>query len=195
MKKFGFHIKLTRRQLALGLASVVGTGLMIKYGISDGDNDSENISINLPDTSHIGPPSYDQFLALSQLVTCKETLNEDVARKMYKVFLDEPWGPEHIKETYRALHAAALVQSGRREMPELMDGGNIREGLRWFISHLLSTWYLGIYYHEKMPTQRITYEGALMYEALQGAMPIWFTGERIPGYWSKPPNVTDVKKS
>lgn len=195
MGKFGLHIKMTRRQLALGLASAVGTGLLVKYGISTSEDDASIIAVNLPESSHIGPPSYDQFLALSQLATCRETLDEDVARKIYKVILDEPWGPEHIKSTYRALRSAVLAQAGQSEMPALMESAELREGLRWFISHLLATWYMGVYYHEERPTQRITYEGALMYDALQGAMPTWFTGERILGYWTEPPNAIKAKKS
>ena len=195
MEKFGLEIKMTRRQLALTLASVIGSGLAVKYWPSASDDRATTIAISLPKAPHIGKPSYEVFLALSKLVTCRETLNEDVARKMYRVFLDEPWGPEHIKSTYRALRSAVLAQAGQREMPALMKGATLREGELWFISHILTTWYLGIYYHEERPTQRITYEGALMYDALQGAMPVWFSGERIPGYWTEPPNAMKAKKS
>ena len=64
MSTSGLHIKMTRRQLALGLASVLGTGLLIKYGLSAKEIEPESIELQLPDSSHIGPPSYDQFLAL-----------------------------------------------------------------------------------------------------------------------------------
>ena len=186
---------MTRRQLALGLASVVGAGLLIKFGISAKEIEPETIELQLPDSSHIGPPSYDQFLALSKIVTVKETLDDEVARKMFKVFMDEPWGPEHIKSTYRALHASTLASAGNQDMPELLEGVKLTKGERWFVSHMLTTWYLGVYYHEDRSDQRITYEGALMYEALQGAMFPWFTGERTPGYWTETPTAYKAKKS
>lgn len=195
MWKSGLHIKMTRRQLVLSLASVLGTGLLIKYGISAKEIEPESIEFQMPDSSHIGPPSYDQFLALSKIVTVKENLNDEVARKMFKVFMDEPWGPEHIKSAYRALYTAIVAHSGKQEFPDLLEGVKLTKGERWFISHLLTTWYLGVYYHEERPTQRITFEGALMYEVLQGAMPIWFTGERVPGNWREPPSAIKVKKS
>jgi hypothetical protein len=194
MGKLGLHIKITRRQMALGLASVVGTGLLIKYGISENEIEPETIELQLPDSSHIGPPSFDQFLALSRIVTVKETLNNEVAQKMFTVFMDEPWGPEHIKSTYRALYATTIAQAGKQDVPELLEGVKLTKGERWFFSHLLTTWYLGIYYHEERTTQRITYEGALMYDSLQGAIPIWFIGERKPGYWTEPPKAKETEK-
>jgi len=193
MEKFGLNFKITRRQLGLGLASVIGSSLLVKYWTSDRYDSLTTIGIHLPESSYFGTPSYDVFLALSKLVTCRETLNEDVARKMYPLFLDEPWGPEHIRSTYMALRSAVLAQAAKREMPELVEGASLREAERWFVSHLLATWYLGIYNHHERPTQRITYEGALMYDALQGAIPVWFSGERTPGYWTEPPNATEVK--
>jgi hypothetical protein len=194
MSPSGLHIKMTRRQLALALASVVGTSLLIKFGISGNEIEPESIELQLPDSSHIGPPSYDQFLALSKIVTVKETLDDEIARKMFKVFMDEPWGPEHIKSTYRILHAATVAHAGNKEIPELLDSVKLTKGERWFVSHILTTWYLGVYYHEERPHQRITFEGALMYEVLQGTMFPWFTGERIPGYWTETPTAIKAKK-
>jgi hypothetical protein len=195
MGKSGLHIKMTRRQLALSLASIFGVGLLIKFGISAKEVEPEIIELELPESSHIGPPSYEQFLALNKIVTVKENLDDEVAQKMFKVFMDEPWGPEHIKSTYRALHASTLASAGNQEMPILMEGVKLTKGERWFVSHLLTTWYVGVYYHEERPNQRITFDGALMYESLQGTIYPWFSGERTPGYWIESPDAIRSKKS
>ena len=195
MGKSGFHIKMTRRQLATAIASVVGTGLLIKFRISANEVEPEIIDLQLPDSSHIGPPSYEQFLALSKIVTCHESLDDEVAQKMFAVFMDEPWGPEHIKSTYRALHTATVAQAGKQEMPELLEGVTLTKGERWFVSHLLTTWYVGVYYHEERPDQRITFEGALMYEVLQNSLFPWFSGERVPAYWTNPPQAFKAKET
>ena len=63
------------------------------------------------------------------------------------------------------------------------------KGQAWFTSHLLSTWYLGIYYHEQRPTRRVAYETALMFDAIRGRLPIPFVEATGFGVWSEPPDI------
>lgn len=130
-------------------------------------------------------PTLELFHELSRLVTLKDDLDADTVKKMYKVFMDEPWGPEHITAVSSRIKAA-LAAGGQRRM--LKDPSwKFTEGEKWFAEHLLTTWYLGIYYHEERPTQRITYEHALMFRALEGKLPIPYLEPTGFGKWAEAP--------
>ena len=107
-------------------------------------------------------PSLEVFAALCSMVTLHDKLDPTALAHMYALFMDEPWAPEHISHTY--LKLAAKLNNAPAEPFD--------EGEAWFISHLLTTWYLGIYYHEQRPTQRVLYEKALMFEAVKDIVPV-----------------------
>ena len=92
--------------------------------------------------------------------------------------MNEPWGAEHISGAYRKL---------RQQPNESATVEKLTEGEGWFVSHLLTTWYLGVYYHEKRPTQRVTYEHALMFDAVKDWLPIPLLESTGPGNWQKSP--------
>ena len=58
------------------------------------------------------------------------------------------------------------------------EAAALAPGERWFVSHLVSIWYLGVYYHEQRSIQRITSDGALMYEAVRGLLPAPYVERR-----------------
>jgi hypothetical protein len=140
----------------------------------------------LPALTDRARPSFDVFLALSRLVTCRARLDPAAARKMYPVFMEEPWGPKHIATAYEGLRKALARAPGPCSAPELIGAGALGKGERWFCAHLLTTWYLGIYYHERK-TVRLLYDDALMWESVRGLTTIPGLTGGPPGYWTKPP--------
>lgn len=59
-------------------------------------------------------------------------------------------------------------------------------GEQWFISHLLVTWYTGVYYHDR-GNHHVTLKHALMYKKLDYYRhpPTYCIG--APGSWRTPP--------
>ena len=126
------------------------------------------------------------FTALSTIVTLHDDLDPDTTKNMYKVFMEEPWAPEHMLRVYNKVHKAL----GNKKRITLKDKSwQLDEGERWFSNHLLTTWYLGIYYHDKRPTQRVTFEHALMFSAVRGIIPIPFFENTPFGEWANPPKL------
>lgn len=124
-----------------------------------------------------GAPSPETFASLCALVTTHDNLDSGTMSAMYKVFMAEPWGPEHMAGLYAKLTAA--LKGGKP--------ATLTQGEAWFARHLLSTWYLGIYYHEERPVQRITYEHALMFRVLQGKLPVPYLEATGFGKWAEAP--------
>lgn len=131
--------------------------------------------------------SLEVFTALSSIVTLRDNLDAKTTQRMYKVFMDEPWGPDHILRVHEKLSAALVAGADRKKLSLKDDKWQLDDGEKWFAAHLLTTWYLGIYYHEKRPTQRITFEDALMFDAVRGAVPIPFFENTPFGEWGYPP--------
>ncbi|MGH1404019.1 MAG: sugar dehydrogenase complex small subunit [Alphaproteobacteria bacterium] len=132
--------------------------------------------------------SLKHFYALSSWITYQADLDRDTAEKMFNVFKDETWGPEHIVQIYNKI--APLIYKGSEplDFEKLLKSSTFfDEGERWFISHLVTTWYLGIYYHEDHSTQRITYGHALMYKIGTPDIPIPYIGAVPFEEWSHPP--------
>jgi hypothetical protein len=125
-------------------------------------------------------PTFDMFLALSRIVLARSDLDQSVARRMFEVFMDEPWAGDRILSAYAALRGDATASSS-----------NLGSDDRWFVSHLISTWYLGVYYREGEPPQRIAYAGALMHEAMQGLAPAPFQSVGF-GKWSELPAGAEI---
>lgn len=124
-----------------------------------------------------GTPSPETFASLCALVTAHDNLDSDTMSAMYKVFTVEPWGPEHMTGLYAKLTAA--LKGGKPDA--------LTEGEAWFARHLLTTWYLGIYYHENHPPLRITYDHALMFAPVQGVIPVPLLEAAPFGSWSEKP--------
>lgn len=137
----------------------------------------------LPDPAGHEPGAYPIFLALSYLVTLRPQLDEALARRMHPLFLDEPWGAHHIQSTYAQLLALLANDPPLASHPHHALGS----GQAWFARHLLTTWYLGVYYHERMPPQRIVHAEALMFDAAQPGYPLPFINGTGFSEWRTPP--------
>jgi hypothetical protein len=172
------QLTLTRRQLIQALIALGLAGAAWKFFGGD-DHDTTTVS-SPPTITDPNNPSFEVFLSFSTIVTMHKALDIPTARKIYDLIMTEPWGPQHLTACYEKL---------QKQLHDHDTKHALTAGESWFFSHILTTWYLGIYYHEKRPTQRVTLEHALMYTQTKGFMPIpYFESTGFAG-WTKPPEV------
>jgi hypothetical protein len=186
------NIRLSRRQLAGMLAVLAGGTAAAFWAMPHGDHSS--LELVLPEPGDHNAPSFEVFAALSRIVMLRADLDLDLARRMYSVFMAEPWGPKHIGTAYARLRQAIIARSKVLNDAEPVPLDDLDSGEKWFVSHLLVTWYLGVYYHEQRPTQRITLDGALMFDAVRGLMPKPFIEDVGFGAWADVPPGIDKRK-
>ena len=141
----------------------------------DGESKLANTNLYIDDPSD---PSFEVFVALSAIVLLRDTLDQAAAKRMYKLFMDENWGPQHITSCYRKI---CKQISGAPDIVKLTDGEN------WFVNHVITTWYLGIYYHEQHIPVRVSYETALMFRPIDDWLPVPFIAGVGFGNWQTPP--------
>ncbi len=147
----------------------------------------QKLSFDLPEIDDLEYPSLEIFIALSQLVTFHNNLDEISAQKLFKIFLEEPGGADNIIKTYGSLKN--LIGEGTKQ-GHLLEGiktGNIGKTEKWFAQHLLTTWYTGIYYAEGQEPVRLLHEDALVWKPLKGLLPIPFVENIDFGLWAKHP--------
>lgn len=128
----------------------------------------------------------DAFMRLSAVVTGVGQLDRETARKILDLIRAEPWGKEHlaqIGEKFLPVRSDKPLPPSRQQ---LFDPGRFAEGERWFIGHLLTTWFTGVYYHQT-GNHVVAYRNALMHVALQDVRPIPGHCEGTFGFWSEPP--------
>jgi hypothetical protein len=179
------QIRVSRRQLAAALTLIAGGGAAAFLSARPGGTPT---TLALPPSGDPNNPTFEVFEALCGIVLARDHVDGALARRMYEVFKAEPWGSKHIGHTYAALRDAIAregwtTRSGAASLLPHLDPGE-----RWFVSHLVTTWYLGIYYHEKRPAQRITRDGALMYAALNGLAPVPYLEGYGFGRWADRPS-------
>lgn len=141
----------------------------------------------LPGTPAPDNPSFDVFYHLSRMLTCRDKLDDAVARKMFALFQEEPWGKQHISRCYTKIKTALQDRADRVTMPDLISEAIFDEGEAWFAGHLLMTWYLGAYYHERTEPIRVTWEGALMWDAVDDITGIPGVSGGEPDFWAGTP--------
>lgn len=132
-------------------------------------------------------PSFEAFYRLSQWLTYRESLSRDAAQRMFTVFQDEPWGKQHISRVYSKLQLAIKQEKEKTDISKLIGDQYFDSGESWFISHLIYTWYVGIYYHEARPAQRVIYEESLMFDSAGDWLPVPFVDRTPYGEWQQPP--------
>jgi hypothetical protein len=182
-------VVLSRRELALMLLGAVGAApLGIWQAAAD---DQRLIQIQLP-VARGAQPDFDIFLTLCRIVLMRERLDSAVARQLYQLFLDEPWGAKHIATAYAALREVLIARKSRGGM-DAVAKAKLPQGEIWFISHLATTWYVGVYYHPGRPTRWITLEHALMFDAARDIYPTRFRDNVGFGAWAAPPPKSQPK--
>ncbi len=185
------EIKLTRRQVGWSAVTVAASGALL-FGLVGPDKTDDRNGLPIPGDPN--NPTFGEFEALCRIVLARSQLDGRLVRRMFPVFVTEPWGAMHIGHAYAKLRAAAIKTGSRLRDRPAANLSDLTPGERWFVSHLITTWYLGIYYHEQRPTQRITRSGALMYAALRGVAPTPYVGNTGYAAWAVvPPAITDNK--
>ena len=187
--------KLSRREVLENLGKSIVVGMFAGANSAASYAEMTKKLLQLPEVNLENPkdPSFDVFFRLSQWVTCRRELDKAIAQKMFPLFQAEPWGKNHLASTYEKLQTKLRHRNEEGSILEMMNTEVLGEGEVWFASHILTTWYLGIYYHESREPVRVTYEGALVWQALDGwTNPPGFTTLE-PGHWSKEPTGVATK--
>ena len=175
----------TRRQIVKSLIALGVGGTLLWYWESLPGDDHDTITVIGGD----GKPTLEIFAFLSTIVTLRDDLNPVMMKRMYDIFLDEPWGADHMLRCYRKI-AKALPRKGSaaKRLPLQNSSWQFDKGEKWFLSHLLRTWYTGIYSNEERPSQTVSYEHALMFAVTKGCVPIPFLDATGFGKWASPPD-------
>jgi len=141
-------------------------------------------SLILPKRQEKQEFGFDEFHLLSQLLTKTKNLNEKVSREIFGLIVSESWGVEHIRQIYNRVRSIQIQSAN--EKPLIIKAGDFTDSDQWFISHLLLTWYTGVYFHD-MGNHNVTLKHALMYKKLANYRlpPTYCAG--APGSWKDPP--------
>lgn len=168
--------------------SALGLSPEALWGRVPADVAFEALRAPLPPVKNPEAPGEDVFLRLSQIVCLRHDLDHAVAERIFELMAAEPWGREHISAVYGKILAQARSDGTARPMHDLIDEGLLTSGEMWFVNHLLTTWYLGIYYHEsRSEPVRVSFETSLMWDALDGYMTPPGFSESGPGDWGDLP--------
>jgi len=120
--------------------------------------------------------SFEVFVEYIEKIFNIDHLNADMSKRIYHLTQDEPWGMNHLQR----------VVEKSREVSDTPVLTRLDEGEHWFLGHLLTTWMTGIYYHESSNVV-VSYEHALMHEALASIRPIPGLSTEKFGFWHQPP--------
>ena len=108
-----------------------------------------------------------------------------MTRRIYALIMAEPFGPQHVSRVYERIRAAIAGDPGRSR-GQILAPEAFGSGERWFIGHLLVTWYTGVYYHA-VGNRQVAFEAALMHRALADMRSPPASCGGAPGFWAAPP--------
>lgn len=140
---------------------------------------------NPPDPNHVAD-NLEQFIALSSIVTGVENLDRDTAQKILDHIRAEPWGKEHLSQIAGKIFPSLTDAHSATSRQALLNPEKFTDGERWFIGHLLTTWFTGVFYHQT-GNHVVTYRHALMHTAIQDVRPVPGHCNGVFGFWNKPP--------
>jgi len=152
---------------------------------------NDDFSFSLPDIKNVGMPTLEVFTTLSQIVTLHQFLDKKSVETLFNALLKEHSNQFNILKTYKALRALLLKGVKKENLQHQIQKGNIAKGEKWFVQHLITTWYTGIYYVEGQEPIRLFHQEALVWKPLKGIVPIPFVENIDFGLWSKHPS--DIK--
>src|SRR5664279_3050411 len=98
MRMSSTDISLTRREIAICLLAATASSALPHWAVAQDDH--THLNITLPAA---GGASFEVFIALSQIVLIETDLDRAVARRLYDLFMAEPYGPKHIATCYAGL--------------------------------------------------------------------------------------------
>ncbi len=140
-----------------------------------------------PELKNPKAPSFEVFYKLSQIVTCRQNLSQEAAKKVFQVFLNEPWVEKHIATAYTVLRTKLEGATSQTSLPDLLHKEVLEESEAWFVSHLITTWYLGVYYHHSTSPIMVLDQEALMWQVATGLVVQAGDPNLQPGYWANKP--------
>jgi len=178
------ELKISRRAAALALLGGA-TGLLSYRVWSVFEDDSSVFVVTDPSNTDPSGRLFEAFKALSQIVTFRSDLHEPTLKAIYSVFRDEPWMTEHTLTSYAQLKPFLSEDIAPTSNPKLALG----DGQKWFTDHLLTTWFLGIYYHDRTQPIRVAYEHALLFDAIKDTRPIPLISATGPRGWTNKPEI------
>jgi len=116
--------------------------------------------------------AFQDFLIVCSHLTQEPKRNLSFSYPAFKSVHKEPWGKEHIQS------CAEKIKN---------NNNDFTDGEQWFLGHVLTTLYLGVYYHQDMPTKRVLYDDAMMFRATQDIAPTPFIQALGQNAWTTKP--------
>jgi len=139
-----------------------------------------------PESDINRPPSFDTFLLLSKILTAKSDLNLEFAKKIYETFLTEPWSAKHFNTVIQVIRRVSDDNGGGFDLHVAMKEEQFEKNERWFISHLLFTWFTGVYYYTGRD-KRLSFQYALIHEVLADIHTTPTFSKQSHGFWAELP--------
>lgn len=154
---------ISRRRLLKVIGTGLATGLVSPIAFKAFATETQNSSADL-----------DRFMSASKALTEKQDLNPIIAQRLYHLLAKQPG------------FAAALadLQLQLSKAPEQWSASQQKTA-----NEILSAWYLGKV-GEGTQAQVVSYEKALMFDAVAGALVIRSYCSGRPGYWAARPEIT-----
>lgn len=138
------------------------------------------------DVPQVKDEDFQAFITISVFLTGVKKLDLDIARTIFDYLQAEPWGKEHLEQITVKLSPLLMAESMVVPRWQLLHPTRFNETEHWFVQHILTTWYTGIYYFEGA-SQFVAYQRALMNVALQDVRPIPGFSNGDFGFWGEPP--------
>lgn len=181
-------MKVDRRQVLSGAAATAFAAVVASPAALAAARDAtELIRSTAGRPGKAAPPlDFGLFYDLSRFVTARVELDRDLARALFDLFRQEEWAWANAASLYGIIHDE--LKTGIGSAPELLARGWLSDGDLWFGQHVLEAWYEGFYRFEGREI-RVTYEGALMWEAVAGIVPVQGLSDAEYGYWATRPAI------
>lgn len=175
----------TRRQVVKTLVAL-GLGGIAAPLVRAGAQAAEKPAFRWNFDSH--EPTPENFADLCAFITLTDDLDPGMMKEIYRLMMDEPWGPSHITRLHTKISAELKKDPAGKKRPAAdKQAFGFDEGETWFAGHLLMAWYTGMYFNASRPRVRVAYEKALMYRAVEGRMPVPMLEPAGFGGWTKLP--------
>lgn len=181
-----------RREIIVGLAAAVCASIVNSPSALAKAREQTLIikSASIPATKGSAPWKFDLFYDLSRYITARSDLDPEIARLHFEEFRKEEWGWSIAAKLYAKLRKA--LDTGFVSAPEFLASGQLNELEQWFAEHILEAWYDGIYRYDGSEI-RVTFEGALMWDAVEGIVPVQGLSDAEYGYWGKRPDFIEIE--
>lgn len=132
------------------------------------------------------PLQFDLFYDLSRFITARSDLDRELAELHFEHFRQEEWGWKIAGRIYGII--TDELAKGRVSAPELLAERKLSDLDQWYAQHVLDSWFEGMYRFDGREV-RVTLEHALMWDVLDGILPVHGLSDADYGFWSEPPKL------